>query len=415
MPTDTVLTSTPRPTRSATSRRPVVALVVAAATVVLVFALLPFLPHMLPVDFLVYRDVVPVLLRGGDVYAGNLRAPELGPVGMPFTYTPFAALLFTPTGLLPWYAAFVGWTVLSVAILLVTVLWSAGCRSAADVGYRHLGLFLLACSTTVAVQHLVYGQVNLLLMALVLADLVLPDRIRGHRRPTGLLVGIAAGVKLTPALFIVYFAVTGQWRRLGWSSAASVATVAIGFVVAPAASLHFWTSTVFHLSDRVDLTGSASASSGNNSVAGAIAGLAPDWAGLTTPLVVVVGIAGLAVAAMVHRRGRPVAAVLVIGLLAPMLSPISWIHHWVYLFPAALVALRAVEDRRTRTAIAVGLLLLVVPGPSFADFIQSDAPWAAAVAPVWRESLLLCGAGLIAVLATTSPRRTAPDRPLVTS
>lgn len=390
-----------------TTRRPLVALVASAAVVVVVFALLPLLPHLLPVDFLVYRGVVPALLHGVDFTQGNLHAPELGPVGMPFTYTPFAAVLFTPTALVPWWAAFVGWTVLSVAVVLVTVLWADGCRRPDDVRARHVVLFLLACSTTVAVQHLVYGQVNLLLMAAVLADVVLPQRLGRLRRPSGVLVGVAAAVKLTPALFIVFFAVTGQWRRLAWSSATFLAAGAIGFAVAPAASTHFWTASVFHLSDRVDLTGSAIASSGNDSITGAVAGLAPGWS--ATPLVLAVGALGLVAAAVVHRHGRPVDAVLVIGLLAPMLSPISWIHHWVWIFPAAVVALRSLPSHRSRVVAAVVLLALVVPGPSFSDFIHSDVSWAAPLAPLWRESLLLAGAGLVAVLTAAALRRPTPD------
>ena len=382
-----------------------------AAVVTVVFSVLSLVPHLLPVDFLVYRSSVPVLLHGGDLYDGNLTDPKLGPGGMPFTYTPFAAIALTPTGLLGWHAAFVCWTVLSVTVIATVVLVFGRTAPGAAVRPRQVVLLVLACGTTIAVQHLVYGQINLLLMALVLVDVLGPRRLFGRQRPVGVLIGVAAAIKLTPALFIVFFAVTGQWRRCVWSTVGFVAATALGFVVLPGMSVHFWTDTVFHLSDRVDLTGHAIASSGNNSITGAVAGLAPGSVSWTPVLVGGAAVIGLAAARILHRRGRRIEAIVAIGLVAPMLSPISWIHHWVWILPGAILVFQRLGRRSHRVGFAVVVLGLTIPGPSFADFIASNAPALLAVAPLWRESLLLSAAAIIAAMLTL-PSAGAGERPL---
>lgn len=376
-----------------------VAFVGVAALVAVVFSVLALVPHLLPVDFLVYRSSVPVLLRGGDLYDGDLMDPKLGSGGMPFTYTPFAAIVLTPTGLLGWHAMFVCWTSVNVGIIAVVVYRFSG-TAAEAMQPRQVVMLVLACATTIVVQHLVYGQINLLLMALVLVDVLGPKRLFGRRRPIGVLIGIAAAIKLTPALFIVFFAVTGQWRRCAWSAGGLVVATAFGFLLLPDMSVHFWTDTVFHLSDRVDLTGHAIASSGNNSLTGAIAGLMPTLVPWTATVLVVAAVLGLAVARTLHRRGRWVEAIAAVGLIAPMLSPISWIHHWVWILPGAILVFQQLDRRAHRIAFAIVVLGLTVPGPSFADFIGSNAPDLLVFAPLWRESLLICALSIVTAMLT---------------
>jgi len=384
------------------TRRATVAFVAVAAVVTVVFSVLSALPHMLPVDFLVYRSSVPVLLHGGDLYSGNVLDPKLGPGGMPFTYTPFAAIALLPTALLNWQGAYLAWTVLSVAVIAMVVLYFDASSELGTVRPRQVVILVLACGTTIVIQHLVYGQVNLMLMALVLVDVLGPRRIAGRNRPVGVLIGFAAAIKLTPALFIVFFAVTGQWRRCAWSAGGFTAATALGFLVLPHMSVHFWTDTVFHLSGRVDLTGHAIASSGNNSITGAIAGLAPALVPWTSVVIAIVAVIGLMAARVLHRRGRGVEAVIAIGLVAPMLSPISWIHHWVWILAGAVLVFGQLQRRAHRAWFAVVVLGLTIPGPSFADFISSDAPALLAVAPLWRESLMLSAAVIIVTMLALS-------------
>ncbi len=85
-------------------------------------------------------------------------------------------------------------------------------------------------------QNLTFGQVNLVLMLAVLVDLVRPER-----RWSGVLVGIAAGVKLTPLVFVVLLVLVGRRGAAARAAAAFAATVAVGFAAAPGSSTTYWT------------------------------------------------------------------------------------------------------------------------------------------------------------------------------
>ena len=155
--------------------------------------------------------------------------------GYPLTYPPFAALLMVPVALLPNWAAAGLWTGLS-----------AGCLAAAAVLTRRasgrpvLWTWVLAASLAALAlepvwQNYAFGQVNAILMLLVLVDVLRPER-----RWSGVLVGIAAGVKLTPLVFVVLLVVVGQRAAAGRAVAAFAATVVVGLVAFPGAA-SYWT------------------------------------------------------------------------------------------------------------------------------------------------------------------------------
>src|SRR5439155_13505639 len=79
-----------------------------------------------------------------------------------------------------------------------------------------------------------FGQINLLLLALVLADLALP------RRWQGIGVGLAAAIKLTPLIFIGYLLLTRRLRAALVATGTFAATVALGFALLPGGSVAFW-------------------------------------------------------------------------------------------------------------------------------------------------------------------------------
>lgn len=69
-------------------------------------------------------------------------------------------------------------------------------------------------------QTLLFGQINLALACLVLAGLTRPSGARWK----GAAVGVAAGIKLTPALFIAYLLLRGRHREAGTAAAAFAGT-----------------------------------------------------------------------------------------------------------------------------------------------------------------------------------------------
>ncbi|AYG82933.1 Polyprenol-phosphate-mannose-dependent alpha-(1-2)-phosphatidylinositol pentamannoside mannosyltransferase [Streptomyces hundungensis] len=383
--------------RFPSARRP---LPLAAAVCLLSFALFWAAQRVAGVsmiDLMVYRAEGQTVRAGADLYA--MRATE---ARLPTTYPPFAALLFTPLTLcgVPELRALA--TIANLGLLLALAHLSL--RLA---GRRRPGAALWVAALAVWCEPvwttLRYGQINLLLAVAVLWDLT---RERGHRW-AGTGIGLAAAVKLTPALFALFLLIGAAVRARSGSGrdllamtvrAAAVfcaATVASA-VVLPYDSLRFWTATVFE-AGRV---GHAE-DTANQSLRGVLARLlhtgepGPWWtvaAALTAAL-------GLAVAVRAELRGERAWAVVACAVTALLVSPVSWSHHWVWCVPA--VVLLVVERSRWAllgTVFCAYALWWVPHGTSRPELAQSGGQMAlSALYPA-------AGAGLL-VLAALRPWR----------
>jgi alpha-1,2-mannosyltransferase len=296
---------------------------VAGFTAILVAFLQPWAPQMIDLD--VYRAGASAVLHGTDPYR------VAGPFGLPFTYPIFAAMVFVPLALLPELVARAVLTVASFAALIVICHVSLR-QLAPRLSHHQAALISLPAAVLAVFAHpvldtLSFGQINLILAAMVLADVFL---ITGPGR--GVLVGLAAGIKLTPGLFIVYYLVTGK-RREAWTAAfAAAVTVLAGFAVQPRAAWAYWSR---YLLDPGRAGGVAYAE--NQSILAVTARLLrtpqpPSW--LTWALSAVVVIAAAVIARLTNRAGDELTAVSVIAAAALLASPISWTHHWVWFLPA---------------------------------------------------------------------------------
>lgn len=339
------------------------------------------------VDVMVYRATGWAVRNGHDLYAIRATADHL-----PMTYPPFAALLFVPLTL-PDVADMRTLATVGNLMLLVLVVHLAlrlvdppeqpplpqqlPQRPPPRRPLPRSALVLLLASAAVWCEPvwttLRYGQVNLLVTALVLWDF---SRRPGHRW-AGVGTGVAAGIKLTPGLFAVFLALCGLtrgWRlwRCGrdggggggpgdvrngirnrirapgnpWLQQAAVASMAfgctalLGAALLPRDSRHFWTDVIFR-SDRVgyaDLTD-------NQALRGVVArllhtadpGLAWQLPALVTG---VCGLAAAGAAAYAGERRLPYArawATLACAVTALLVSPISWSHHWVWCLPVIVL------------------------------------------------------------------------------
>src|ERR1700734_239826 len=315
--------------------RPAAWLMAAVALFLLAMAGYALLVHASPqyywsqIDTAVYRD--------GGIAARNqpamLYALGLGPAKLPFTYAPFAALLFAAGSGALFVTWQVGLSVLTIGLLPVVAYLSLGlagrpaglARAAAAFAIAAVGLWLEPVAMT-----LFFGQINLVLLALVVGDLALPDRIKGK----GIGIGLAAGIKLTPLIFIPYLLFTRRVKAAAVSALTFAVTVGLGFALLPHASAVYWRgqfarpgSNHFHL-DNQSLNG----------VILRLTHVGPHAHAYWLVAAVAVGLAGLATSILARRRGPellgPVAGAAT-GLLG---SPLTWSHHYVYVVPALVLA-----------------------------------------------------------------------------
>jgi alpha-1,2-mannosyltransferase len=245
----------------------------------------------------------------------------------------FAAVMFAPFAVMSTPLAQTVILALSLVALwaivhltVVTVRAAVGAVRGSSIAWS-VPLSLVAVATHPVLETLLFGQINLILAALVLADVLPPNRGRSR----GVLVGIAAGMKLVPGIFIVYFLVTGQRRAAITAALASLGTVAVGFLIQPSASWAYWTS---HAMDPDRMGGIAYVT--NQSILGMSARLLRDPhppRGLTLTLSAIVLVAVILLARRLAQRGDGFTSICVVATGSLLASPISWSHHWVWFIP----------------------------------------------------------------------------------
>jgi alpha-1,2-mannosyltransferase len=334
--------------------RPAAWLTASVALFLLAVAGYALLVHASPQDY--WKQIDTAVYRGGGIAVRNQPAKlyglGLGPAKLPFVYAPFAALLFAAGSGASFVTWQVGLTVLTIALLPVVAYLSLGlagrpadlARAAAAFAIAAVGLWLEPVAMT-----LFFGQINVVLLALVVGDLALPDRIRGK----GIGIGLAAAIKLTPLIFILYLLFTRRIRAAAVSALTFAVTVGLGYALLPHASAVFWDGQFFKPSKHFHLD--------NQSLNGVILRLThigPHAHQYWLVAAVVVGIAGLATAILASRRGHELLGLVVCAATGLLVSPISWSHHYVYVIPALVLAAygpRRLGYRILGAALLVGL------------------------------------------------------------
>jgi alpha-1,2-mannosyltransferase len=328
-----------------------------------------------PVDLAVYRSGGLIVRHVSPLYDPRLAAPLYDWVGygnlhLPFTYTPFAAITFALISFVPWWLS----QQLSVAVdilALLTSLWLilGGLGYARDK--TRFGVTLLGAGavfwTEPVLRTMYLGQVNLVLMALIIWDLCQPDTLRKTGKSRwwkGFGTGVAAGIKLVPLIFIPYLLLARKFRQAAMTCAGFAFTVLLGFVILPTDSRKWWFDGLFFQGGRTGFTGWA----GNQSLdglitrlTGSINGAKPAWIAAA----VVVAAIGVTAAALLDRKGYPVPGLLTAALTGLLVSPISWDHHWVWIAPGALTAahyaVRAIRRGDRKAAWGLGALAVAIP------------------------------------------------------
>ncbi|MFK3982541.1 glycosyltransferase 87 family protein [Micromonospora sp. NPDC050397] len=310
-------------------------------------------------DMRIYHGAIVWWASGNDLYAFIAPMTTLG-----FTYPPFAALMMLPMAWFPVGVA--GWLNALASIVTLGVVLTALLRPIAErLGGSLWFVVGIAVPLAVAIEPvretLGYGQVNLLLFGLIMADLV-ALRWRAHRGTrrgradsplrrfffsgawAGVGIGLATSVKLTPALFILYFLLTRQWRAAMTAIGTTIGVTLATFAIAGRESMSYFTGVIWE-TERVG----AADMTPNQSLAGVLARLydsieTPGLLWLSFALVILA--IGLSRAANSHADGDELTAFTLVGLTTNVISPISWSHHLVWVLPAIIVLADTALRRR---------------------------------------------------------------------
>lgn len=302
------------------------------------------------IDLDVYRLGGSAFAQGTGIY-GQLPLTQLGNP-LPFTYPPLAAISFAPMSWMSLASASEVMTIISIGALLASILltlrsfttstlttslWSAG------------AVLAIAFTLEPVFSTFDYGQINMVLMALVIADCLLPKTLW----PRGTLIGFVAALKLTPAVFVLFLLLRKDFRAAIVTGVSFAACTAIGFAMAPNDSVRYWTEILVD-SNRIGRP----AYPGNQSIMGVIARL--GWDGLRMPLWVALAAGVLVLTIIAMRRaldGGHIALALGVNAMAGLLvSPVSWSHHWVWAVPLMLT-LGVFAYRRRSPVLAAWVLL----------------------------------------------------------
>ncbi|MCI4675407.1 glycosyltransferase 87 family protein [Candidatus Mycolicibacterium alkanivorans] len=364
-------------------------LLIVAGMVYAVWTLFGHIPYRIDID--VYRMGGQAWLHDRPLYAGDVTFHTRIGLDLPFTYPPLAAVLFSPFAWLGLNAASVVITVMTLVLLLLSTwivltrlyLWQDSALTREPAWLRRC--WLAAGIVALAVVHLepiaanfAFGQINVVLMTLVIADCV----PRGTPWPRGLLLGVAIALKLTPAVFLLYFVLRRDGRAALTAFGTFVGASLLGFVLAWRDSVEYWTTTVRH-TDRI---GSAALNT-NQNIAGSLArlglGQSTHFVLWTLACFAVLGLTIWAVR-RVLAAGEPTLGLMCVALLGLMVSPVSWSHHWVWALPTVVVT-TVLTYRRRNVALgavtAAGVALMVwIPLELLPKHHEETASW-------WRQLL----------------------------
>ena len=324
-------------------------------------------------DLQIYTNSARAWVNGASLY--DYRDPTFN---LSATYPPIGPLLFT--SLTPLTAD--GREVLFTAINLLALFgcaWSVAGLARVDPTKRFewsSWAFTAATLTIPVWLTLRQGQINIILWLLVLVDL---DAMRRSSRWSGIGIGIATAIKLVPGLFILWLAASKRWRPMALAIGALSAATALGWALAPADSMTYWTDLLWE-SDRVGSVGDGR----NNSVLGVIARILEPGS-LRSGVWVLVLVAVLGVALVRSLRASQdndfLAVAAIVGCASAVASPISWTHHLGFLLVALVAFWIQATTNRAKILCLVAWLVLVDPGG------HGDDPWMSTV-----RALMLIGA-----------------------
>ncbi len=321
-------------------------------------------------DLKIYFSAIRWWASGHNLY--DYIQPDKVQASLGFTYPPFAAFLMYPMAWLPLGVVIVAIWVGSAACVVLTTIWlmrPLAARHGWPLWYAVCLAIPLISTLEPIRENFAFGQINMYLAVLILGDLLFAVP-RGSRWG-GVGVGLAAAIKLTPAIFIGYLLVTRRFRAAATAAGTAVGATLLTALAAPSESWRYWSTTLWQ-TDRIGhlyLTQ-------NQSVMGALSRLARPDKAATLPwlaIIAVIAVFGLWRAYRAARDGDELTGITLTGLVGSLISPVSWQHHLYWFVPALVVLLDVVVTRRATHRVwyaAAGLLVWVTVTISIISFFD---------------------------------------------
>lgn len=355
------------------------------------------------VDLHVYLGGAAAIDHPGTLY--NFVYSEHTPdFPLPFTYPPFAAVVFYPLHLLPFGLVGFLWQVAMIAALYGSVRISQRLLGVQRGTDQRVAMAWTAITMWIEPlrNNFDYGQINVFLMLGVLWAIYTT-----RWWLTGLLVGVASGIKLTPAIAGVYLVGVRRFAAAAFSAVVFFATVALSALIVGDQTRYYFTDLLGDARRVGPIATSINQSwrGGISRILGYDAGFSPLVLGAIAVTAVLAVLAWRAVDSS-DRLGK----LLVVEMFGLLMSPISWTHHWVWLVPLMMWLIHGPLRQRAGMRIAGwGWLALTIVGvPWLLLFAQPNIwqisrPWYLA----WAALVYIVAAMATLIVIAASGRRAA--------
>lgn len=298
------------------------------------------------------------LLAGQPLYAAFLHHPFPDPTLRPaYIYPPGFALLIAPLALLPVELAGAIWLVICQACLAAALITVA--RWLRPPAWAITAMIVATATFYPLWIDAVQGQANLIVVFLVTVGL--RGVIRGDAKFAATL-GVAAALKLTPALLLVWLLVERRFRAAAWMLAGFAGVTII-------AGLARFSDTIVFFGQVVPALARGTAVYANQSLTGVVGRLFSTNP-YTDPWVALPWVSLLTMAAAATMIGTwywrtrdlaSLASATAFLPLLPLLSSVTWPHHLVILLPVIWFAAIALAERHwptAPTAVLAGVLMI---------------------------------------------------------
>jgi len=280
--------------------------------------------------------------HGAPLYAAFLHHPFPDPTLRPaFIYPPAFALLIAPLGLLPDALAGVIWLLICqtslIAALALVLRWRK------PTSWAMTALVVATFTFYPLWIDVAQGQANLPIVLLVTIGVV--GIVQGRPR-FGAALGVAAALKLTPIILLVWLLLDRRFRAVGWMVGAFAAVGGVG-------ALFRFHDTIAFIGQVLPALAPGTAFYANQSLSSILTRVSVEnpytqpWIDIPWAFVLPAAAGILLIGLWFWRTHRQPALTRCAAFipLIPLLSSVTWPHHLVVLLPVIWLSAIALAQR----------------------------------------------------------------------